>query len=103
MALAAGRAAAHALCPLVVDQLAQQSRDRVPVEHHRVGHSASRGPEALGADRRRVVPERDEQIRDRLTQLAPIFLKNKDMLGADFSMLDVAIAPLLWRIDCYGI
>ena len=43
------------------------------------------------------------QIRDRLTQLAPIFLKNKYMLGDDFSMLDVAIAPLLWRLDCYGI
>ena len=44
-----------------------------------------------------------EQIRDRLTQLAPIFLKNKYMLGDDFSMLDVAIAPLLWRLDYYGI
>ena len=45
----------------------------------------------------------DSQIRDRLTQLAPIFLKNKYMLGDDFSMLDVAIAPLLWRLDYYGI
>ena len=43
------------------------------------------------------------QIRDRLTQLAPIFLKNKYMLGDAFSMLDVAIAPLLWRLDYYGI
>jgi RNA polymerase-associated protein len=42
-------------------------------------------------------------IRDRLTQLAPIFLKNKYWLGEDFSMLDVAIAPLLWRLDHYGI
>src|SRR5574337_989882 len=42
-------------------------------------------------------------IRERLTQLAPIFLKNKYMLGDDFSMLDVAIAPLLWRLDYYGI
>jgi len=42
-------------------------------------------------------------IRDRLTQLAPILLKNKYMLGDDFSMLDVAIAPLLWRLDYYGI
>jgi stringent starvation protein A len=37
------------------------------------------------------------------TQLSPIFLKNKYMLGDDFSMLDVAIAPLLWRLDHYGI
>ena len=42
-------------------------------------------------------------IRDRLTQLAPVFLKNKYMLGDNFSMLDVAIAPLLWRLDYYGI
>jgi len=44
-----------------------------------------------------------QQIRDRLSQLAPIFLKNKFMLGEEFSMLDVAIAPLLWRLDHYGI
>ena len=25
------------------------------------------------------------------------------MLGEEFSMLDVAIAPLLWRLDHYGI
>jgi RNA polymerase-associated protein len=44
-----------------------------------------------------------QEIRDRLTQLAPLFLKNKYMLGEEFSMLDVAIAPLLWRLDYYGI
>jgi RNA polymerase-associated protein len=42
-------------------------------------------------------------IRDNLTQLAPIFAKQKFMLGEEFSMLDVAIAPLLWRLDFYGI
>ncbi|MDR0674474.1 MAG: glutathione S-transferase N-terminal domain-containing protein [Zoogloeaceae bacterium] len=44
-----------------------------------------------------------ENIRDRLSELAPIFSKQKFMLGDDFSMLDVAIAPLLWRLDHYGI
>ena len=43
------------------------------------------------------------EIRDRLTTLAPLFVKNKYMLGEEFSMLDVAIAPLLWRLDHYGI
>jgi RNA polymerase-associated protein len=43
------------------------------------------------------------EIRDRLTQLAPLFVKNKYMLGEEFSMLDVAVAPLLWRLDHYGI
>ena len=42
-------------------------------------------------------------IRDRLTQMAPVFLKNKFILGENFSMLDVALAPLLWRLDFYGI
>jgi stringent starvation protein A len=51
----------------------------------------------------KIMEKARSQIRDRLTQLAPIFLKNKFMLGDDFSMLDVAIAPLLWRLDYYGI
>ena len=42
-------------------------------------------------------------MRDNLTQIAPVFVKQKYMLGEEFSMLDVAIAPLLWRLDFYGI
>ena len=42
-------------------------------------------------------------IRDRLIELAPMFNKQKFLLGEDFSMLDVAIAPLLWRLDHYGV
>ncbi|MBI4757326.1 MAG: glutathione S-transferase N-terminal domain-containing protein [Betaproteobacteria bacterium] len=42
-------------------------------------------------------------VRDRLTELAGIFSKQKFMLGDEFSMLDVAIAPLLWRLGHYGI
>ena len=32
-----------------------------------------------------------------------MFAKQKYMLGEEYSMLDVAIAPLLWRLDHYGI
>lgn len=49
------------------------------------------------ADKARMI------IRDNLAQLAPIFAKQKHMLGEEFSMLDVAIAPLLWRLDHYAI
>jgi RNA polymerase-associated protein len=42
-------------------------------------------------------------IRDRLIQLSGMFSKQKYLLGEDFSLLDVAIAPLLWRLDHYGI
>jgi RNA polymerase-associated protein len=44
-----------------------------------------------------------QHIRERLVELAPLFNKQKHMLGEDFSMLDVAIAPLLWRLDHYGV
>ena len=54
-------------------------------------------------DNAKALADARQQIRDRLTQLTPIFIKNKYMLGDEFSMLDVAIAPLLWRLDHYGI
>ena len=51
----------------------------------------------------KVLENARQNIRERLSQLAPLLIKNKFMLGEEFSMLDVAIAPLLWRLDHYGI
>ncbi len=50
-----------------------------------------------GAEKPRAI------IRDHLTQLSQILTKQKFLLGDEFSMLDVAIAPLLWRLEHYGI
>ena len=44
-----------------------------------------------------------QHVSDRLTQMVPVFTKQKHMLGDEFSMLDVAISPLLWRLSYYGI
>ena len=44
-----------------------------------------------------------QEIKHRLVELTPLFDKHKYMMGEEFSMLDVAIAPLLWRLDHYGI
>jgi RNA polymerase-associated protein len=44
-----------------------------------------------------------QHVADQLTQMAPVFTKQKYMLGDEFSMLDVAISPLLWRLDYYGV
>lgn len=52
---------------------------------------------AKAADKARSV------IRDNLTQLSQILAHQKFLMGDDLSMLDVAIAPLLWRLDHYGI
>lgn len=44
-----------------------------------------------------------EAISNGLTMIAPAFAKNKYVLGDEFSMIDVALAPLLWRLDHYEI
>jgi len=44
-----------------------------------------------------------QEIRDSLSQLTPILPKQKYLMNDEFSMLDVAIAPLLWRLEHYGI
>ena len=51
----------------------------------------------------KIADKARQAMRDNLMQIAPVFLKQKYMLGEEFSMLDVAIAPLLWRLDHYGI
>ena len=43
------------------------------------------------------------EIANGLTMISPIFEKQKYMLGDEYTMLDVAIAPLLWRLDHYGV
>ncbi len=66
-------------------------------EQELYSHVATIEQGGKSADKARVT------IRDNLTQLAQILTKQKYLLGDDFSMLDVAIAPLLWRLDHYGI
>lgn len=44
-----------------------------------------------------------KMVRDNLTQLVPIFGKQSYLMGDEYSMLDVAITPLLWRLGHYGI
>jgi RNA polymerase-associated protein len=51
----------------------------------------------------KTVEKARQIIRDNLTVIAPVFARQKYMLGEEFSMLDVAIAPLLWRLEHYGI
>jgi len=59
--------------------------------------------ETLEKGNQRFVDKARVSIRDNLAQIAPVFTKQKYMLGDEFSMLDVAIVPLLWRLDYYDI
>jgi RNA polymerase-associated protein len=59
--------------------------------------------ESLESGKEKQVERSRQHVADRLVELSPVFTKTKYMLGDDFTMLDVAIAPLLWRLDHYGI
>ena len=59
--------------------------------------------EALESGKEKQIDRAKQQVHDRLIEIAPVFTKTKYMLGDDFTMLDVAIAPLLWRLDRFGI
>jgi len=58
---------------------------------------------SLESGNAKLVEKARAAVRENLTQISPVFTKQKFMLGDEFSMLDVAIAPLLWRLDHYGI
>lgn len=57
----------------------------------------------LESDNQKAADKARATIRDNLTQIVPLFSKQEYILGDDFSMLDVSIAPLLWRLGHYGI
>lgn len=57
----------------------------------------------LESDNAKLADKARVTIRDNLTQIVPLFSKQQYILGDEFSMLDVAIAPLLWRLGHYGI
>jgi len=57
----------------------------------------------LESSNQKVAEKARATIRDNLTQIVPLFSKQQYILGDEFSMLDVALAPLLWRLGHYGI
>ena len=50
-----------------------------------------------------VAAKARKTVRDNLTQIVPIFSRQEYLLGDEYSMLDVAVTPLLWRLQHYGI
>jgi len=58
---------------------------------------------ALESSDEAVAAKARKTVRDNLTQLVPIFSRQEYLLGDEYSMLDVAVTPLLWRLEHYGI
>src|SRR5678816_604290 len=78
-------------------------RARARLFLYRFEHEMFSHVETLEKGNPRSADKSRAAIRDNLAQIAPVFAKQKYMLGDEFSMLDVAIVPLLWRLDYYNI
>jgi stringent starvation protein A len=78
-------------------------RARARLFLHRFEHELFCHIEAVEQGQQRAADKARQLIHDNLIQISPVFTKQKFMLGDEFSMLDVAIAPLLWRLELYGI
>ena len=59
-------------------------------------------PTLTGGERRAITRARNT-IRDGLTVISQIFKEQPFVLGEEFSLVDCSLAPILWRLDFYGI
>lgn len=55
-----------------------------------------------GADSHRSVAAR-KALRDELTVIAPIFQQKPFFMSDEFTLVDCAVAPVLWRLPAWGI
>jgi RNA polymerase-associated protein len=59
-------------------------------------------PDMLGSDKKAAQRARTI-VRDGLSVISPIFKDQAFALGEECSLVDCALAPLLWRLELYGI
>lgn len=55
------------------------------------------------SDKTKASDEVRKELRDSLTSVSPIFEQKPFFMSDEFSLMDCAIAPLLWRLPYYGI
>ncbi|BBL33935.1 stringent starvation protein A [Nitrosomonas stercoris] len=79
------------------------TRARARLFLHRFEKEFFRHIETLEQGSQKAADKARTEMANGLAMIAPILDKQKYMLGDDYTMLDVAIAPLLWRLDHYGI
>lgn len=79
------------------------TRARARLFLHRFEKEFFRHIETLEQGSQKTADKARTEMANGLAMIAPILDKQKYMLGDDYTMLDVAIAPLLWRLDHYGI
>ena len=69
----------------------------------RVMRDLYRQVEQLTAEDEIAAANARKEIRDNLTAIAPIFSQKPFFMSDEYSLVDCCLAPLLWRLDHYGI
>lgn len=59
--------------------------------------------EDLNAGSDSAVPAARKSLRDHLTAIAPAFSQTAYFMSDEYSLVDCCMAPLLWRLDHYGV
>ena len=59
--------------------------------------------DALADGSEKAVAKAKKEIRDNLTMVSPIFEQKAFFFSDEFSLVDCAVAPLLWRLPLHGI
>ena len=49
------------------------------------------------------VAQASKELRESLTVISPIFEQKPFFMSDEFSLMDCAVAPLLWRLSSYGV
>ena len=52
---------------------------------------------------RRAATRARNTMKDGLTVISQLFKAQPYILGDEFSLVDCCLAPILWRLDCYGV
>jgi RNA polymerase-associated protein len=60
-------------------------------------------PQLGGAADKKTTQKARTVLRDGLTVISPVFKEHTFALGDEFSLVDCSLAPLLWRLELYGI
>lgn len=79
------------------------SRARARLMLHRFDRDWYSQIPAIDGEDKRLGTRARNVIRDGLTVISPIFKDQPFVMGEEFSLVDCALAPILWRLDAWKI
>ncbi len=79
------------------------SRAQSRLMFHRIKNDWDETVERLVAGNDKSAAKMRKDLRDSLTAIAPLFSRQPFFLSEEYSLVDCAIAPLLWRLPAIGV